>query len=329
MVKLLEESGRDYAVIYSVEEVADSKSEFIVCSKRDLYCHPCPATKIYRCCNYYTTDVMEGCPFDCSYCILQAYLGHKNIQVSADLELITQSIRQFGVEKRKIRMGTGELSDSLALDHIFPYTKLLIPLVNEYDNIQFEFKTKSANIANLLNLNPRNIVVSWSLNPEKIVAGEEHLAAPVSKRLEAAKICAEAGYKVAFHFDPVISYDGWEKDYTGLIEMLANTVPEKQVEYISISTFRATSKLVETMRLRETTPEYLRGDFIRGLDGKTRYFKPLRKHMIRTVYENLRTYWKNTFIYLCMEHESIWEEVLGFDPGEREELEKLFPYRNS
>ena len=48
LVKHLERSGRAYNIIKDIREVPDEKSEIIVRHKREMFCRPCPATKIYR-----------------------------------------------------------------------------------------------------------------------------------------------------------------------------------------------------------------------------------------------------------------------------------------
>lgn len=325
MAEELIKRGTKFSVIDSANEVEDKKSEIILVNKKDVYAHPCPATKIYRCCNYHTSDVMEGCPFDCSYCILQAYLGHKNIQVSADTTGIINAINQLDNTGNKVRLGTGELSDSLALDHIFPFTKFIVPVINKKSNILFEFKTKSANISEIINLNPKNILLSWSLNPEELSA-EEKGTAKVSARIEAAAICAQAGFKVGFHFDPLIYYDNFKQGYIALIEELISNVPEKSVEYISISTFRAPAPLLEKMRERPSVSRLLKADLHLSPDGKYRYFKPLRMSMLKLVTELFQKHWKSVFLYYCMEHSTVWEKLMNTDPGEREDFEKLFSW---
>ncbi|MDR2884048.1 MAG: DNA photolyase [Deferribacteraceae bacterium] len=315
-----------FNIVDSVDEVPDRKSEIVLRQKHDNYCHPCPGTKIYRCCNYHTTDVMEGCPFDCSYCILQAYLPHKRIEVTADTDSVVRSIEEVVAAGTKRRLGTGELSDSLALDNIFPFTKIITPIINKQEHIQFEFKTKSANIANLLNLNPKNIVVSWSLNPQPISDIEESGTARIADRLAAAKICAEAGYRLAFHFDPVIYTENYQKLYGDLLNELFNTVPESAVEYISISTFRAPAPLMDKMRERDSVSKLLKGDMVLGLDSKFRYFKPLRFEILEFMTTQIYRHWENIFVYYCMEDRAIWKRLFGFDPGERTEFESLFPH---
>jgi spore photoproduct lyase len=304
----------------------DDKKNILITSSENSFVHRCPATKIYRCCNYYVTDAVEGCPFDCSYCILQSYLNHSWIKVYGNLDKIEGEIRALGAKGERVRLGTGELADSLALDNILGLSEFFVPIVNQYDNIQFELKTKSVNIQRLFNLDPKNIVISWSLNPQRVIEAEEHGAAPLAARLKAAKEISEYGYKVSFHFDPVICYEGFEKDYDDLMEQLADSVAEASVEFISVSTFRFMPELLGVVRAKFPGSLLLKRGYTEGLDGKMRYFKPLRAHMLRSVVGSIRKRWGKAFVYFCMEHSSLWEKLIGFDPGEREELESLFPF---
>lgn len=312
-------------IIDDGQEIEDKKTNIVLTARHDNFAHPCPGTNIYRCCNYYVADIMQGCPFDCSYCILQAYLPHKHIRVSADIDGFCTSIKNVAVSAKR-RIGTGELADSLALDHIVPLSTLLSPIANDNPNIQLEYKTKSAQINNLLNLNPRNVVVSWSLNPNEIISQEEPLTAPLARRLEAAKQLSECGYKVGFHFDPMIFCDDFEKLYGKLIDELTHMIPETSVEFISVSTFRCPPELIDAIRARAVESILTKGDFVRGLDGKVRYFKALRAGMIKFALQRLRLNWKKPFIYLCMEHESLWDKFIGYDPGDREKFEAFFPF---
>lgn len=319
----------DIKVIDDGESIEDKKTNIVLTARRDNFAHPCPGTNIYRCCNYHVADIMQGCPFDCAYCILQAYLPHKHIRVSADIDSFLDSIKATTASGKR-RIGTGELADSLALDHIVPLSTILSPVANNCADIQLEYKTKSAQINNLLNLNPKNVVVSWSLNPKEIISKEEPLTAPLYRRLEAAKKLSDYGYKVGFHFDPMIFCDDFEKLYGELIDELTSLIPETSVEFISVSTFRCPSELIDAIRARPSESIITKGDFVRGLDGKVRYFKALRARMIKFAIERLRLNWKKAFIYLCMEHESFWEKFIGYDPGTREEFETRFPfYKNS
>jgi spore photoproduct lyase len=306
------------------DEIPDSKNVIHITTGVNGYVHRCPATKIYRCCNYYVADVAEGCPFDCTYCILQAYLNHNCIRVFSDFKGVRDSI--LSLPKNQFhRLGTGELSDSLAIDHIINFSGYIAETVNNAENLLFEFKTKSANIKNLLNINPKNMMVSWSLNPQSVISKEEHGAAKLENRLKAASLCASYGYKVGFHFDPLIYFDGFENEYAQVIKEMAESVPESSVEYISVSTFRFMPELLDIIRTKFDRSMLLRSEYVKTLDGKMRYFKPVRVHMLDFFVTELRKYWKDVFVYFCMEHESVWNKIMKYDPGEREDFEKFFP----
>lgn len=311
-------------VIEDNAEVEDIKSNVIITNVVDNFVHQCPATQEHRCCNYHVVDIMQGCPFDCAYCILQLYLPHKNIRVTGNIDKVLDDIR-LATKHQKKRIGSGELADSLAMDKTIPLSKFIVPLVNELDNIQFEFKTKSDVVDNLLELNPKNCLVSWSLNPEEIISQEEPYTATLERRLKAAENVIKHGYKVGFHFDPLIMHKDFEKIYGNLIENLTSRIDGKNVEYISISTFRCPADLMNEIRMRPKDSILTKGDFVRGIDGKVRYFKAERVKMISFVLNKIRKEWKDVFIYFCMEHDSVWSNLLGYDPGDREEFEKFFP----
>lgn len=314
----------DLEFVDSAAEVPDSKNAVHITSGPNSFVHRCPATKIYRCCDYYVADVAEGCPFDCTYCILQAYLNHEYIKVYSDFDGVRNDILNLPKD-RFHRLGTGELSDSLAIDHITNFSGFIAETVNKADNLLFEFKTKSANIRNLLNLNPKNMMVSWSLNPQEIIEKEEHGAAKLENRLKAASLCAQYGYGIGFHFDPLIHYSDFEKGYADVIAKMAAAVPETSVKYISVSTFRFIPELLDIVRGKYSRSLLLENSYVKTLDGKMRYFKPLRVHMLDFFVKEVRRHWKDVFIYFCMEHESVWKKIMGFDPGEREDFEKFFP----
>jgi len=320
-----DKNGVLYQVVDSYRDIEDSKENILITASSDRYIHACPGTKEYRCCNYHVLDIVHGCPYNCSYCILQSYLDHDYVKVYDHVDEIRKEI--FTLNKRgKFRLGSGELSDSLALDDTLKLTETIIPVVNSLDNIQFEFKTKSAVVERLFNLNPKNIVVSWSLNPQEIANNEEKGAASLESRLLAARLCQEYGYKISLHLDPLIYDIDFPNNYFVLIEDIARYLNEDMIEYISVSSFRCMPGLIDIIRQYHPGSNLLSVDYIKGLDGKMRYFKTTRVYMLRCVINEIKKYFNKTFIYFCMEHSSVWEKLLGDDPGDRIEFEKKFPW---
>ena len=103
------------------------------------------------------------------------------------------------------------------------------------ENLTLELKTKTDEIENLLDVDPRGrVLVSWTLSPEAVYRSSEHLTASPAARIAAARAVLDAGYRVAFHFDPLIAYPDAERDYLLLIDELLDVVPPKQISFISM-----------------------------------------------------------------------------------------------
>ena len=136
-------------------------------------------------------------------------------------------------------MGTGEFTDSLALDPVTGWTDLLTPFVSQRKNAVLEFKTKSVHIEGLLSSGIRDkIIVSWSLNSSELAAHEEKGAPGIEKRLRAAQKCQEAGFVLGFHFDPLIEYPGWKEGYLRTLELLSKTIDPKGIIWMSMGCLR-------------------------------------------------------------------------------------------
>ncbi len=177
---------------------------------------PFPESVDYLSCDYFTLHTAEGCDLECSYCILQAYLTNPLLTVYVNLEDMLGKLQQILDQNpdRFFRIGTGQLADSLSLDHITGFSEILVPFFARQTNATLELKTKSDNIERLLGLKPDGrTIVSWSVNSKKIQQEEEHKCASLAERIEAAGKVLRAGYRAGFHFDPLIDYPGWEKDY--------------------------------------------------------------------------------------------------------------------
>ena len=88
----------------------------------------CPATPGMRCCRYRVINLIMGCPFDCSYCILQGYLNRPTVFIYPELEKVFSEVDSAiaACSEYPLRFGTGELSDSLALEHLTGFAKPLL-----------------------------------------------------------------------------------------------------------------------------------------------------------------------------------------------------------
>ena len=291
---------------------------------------PCPGTSNHICCGYYVINAITNCPMDCSYCVLQGYLNNPFLTLYTNWDDLLQEINGFLSFDRQslLRLGTGELSDSLALESIFPFSQFLVPFFAERPNGILELKTKSANINPLLHLNHREkTVVSWSLNPPRMIKEEEVGTAPLRERIEAARKCQEKGYPLGFHFDPLIYHEGWEKEYQGTIDQLFKKIDPKRIVWISVGGFRYPPKLKAVAEERFPESKVFLGELFPGRDAKFRYLKEIRVDMYQKMVRWLREINPDLFVYLCMESKEVWEKVFGWAPENSRHLNQMFEER--
>jgi spore photoproduct lyase len=101
---------------------------------------------------------------------------------------------------------------------------------------------------------------------------------------------------------------------------LFGRIEKKSIAWISLGTLRFMPPLKKVIQLRFPGTGLLHQEFIYGLDGKMRYFKPIRIEMYARIIEEIRKYDPECFVYLCMESREVWQKSLGFAPSSDEEL---------
>ena len=308
--------------------LARAKKHLILAEHKGRFFKACPAShgrgnNPNVCCNYFVINYASNCHMDCSYCYLQSYLNmpyliiYTNVQdLLCELQVVlSASSQQF------FRIGTGELADSLALDPLTSYSVPLVRFFAQQRNAVLEFKTKSNCVENLLDLDHQGkTVVSWSINPRFIQQQEEHNTATIEERLLAAEECVEAGYPVAFHFDPLIYYPEWEHHYRELIQEIFERIPFASIRWISMGTLRMSPQLREFMRLRFPNSFLPLGELVPTGDGKMRYFKPIRVQMYQKVLRWIREQTRQTPVYACMENPGVWAKIFCSPPPQEREL---------
>lgn len=292
-----------------------SETVFIVSEKYDFF-KKCPCTKKAVRCGYHILNLSFGCLFECTYCYLQEYTNSPGLVFPANLDCffdrfgecrdsLAARARQSGPG---LRIGTGEFSDSLMLDKVTGYSLPLVEYFNRRRDVRFEFKTKSSNIENLLMVRPAgNIVAAWSLNPRKIIDENEFYAASLAERVDAAARCAEAGYKLAFHFDPLVCFAGWEGEYASVIDRLFSRVKAGDISWISLGTLRFKPALKKIIEARFPGNAILDAEMVLGFDGKLRYPDGLRREIYGFLIRELKKRSRRLPLYLCMEEKKMWD----------------------
>lgn len=303
-------------VVHAGHTHGSGKREVHVTRFRGNVVKACTGQEVhYDCCNLHIMNQTLSCPLECSYCILQGYINNPVTTVHANVdEMIGQVREQIAAQPdRLFRIGTGDLADALALDPIGRVTEQLVPAFAKLPNAVLELKTKTGAVDQLLGLeHGGRTVVSWSLNTPYIIETEEHLCASLDERIEAAAKVVAAGYPVAFHFDPMIVYDGWRDDYPDIVRRLAARLPVARVAWISLGALRFPPTMLTTMKERFPNSRLPLGELLLASDGKMRYFKPLRMRLYRTLLAALREWTgEEVFLYFCMESRDVWRRAMG------------------
>jgi len=308
------------------DPVGAGKRALFLTRNKGSFVRRCPGTKSYICCGYQILHIGTYCTMDCAYCILQAYFDPPVLQYFVNQERLFEELDNiFECERPPFhRIGTGEFTDSMIWEPWTELSKSLVPYFARQNRVVLELKTKSGAVDSLRRLeHNKKTVVAWSLNSPTIIRSEERGTASARVRLRAAAQCEAWGYPLAFHFDPLILYDGWERDYRRLVRDLFAAVSPQSIVWISLGSFRFMPSLKPIIQKRFKKSRIIYGEFICGMDGKMRYFKPLRIELYRKMVAWIRELAPDVTLYFCMEDEEVWERALGFVPEDRHGLSRI------
>ena len=331
LVLVQEESWHDPVTKRILERLGDVETRTIQglntgkCSRNTLvlmryngrFLKRCQGAGAEICCNLFIACYAWNCHLECTYCVLQSYFNSEAVLVSTNIDQFMSEVKET-LEKspsRTFRIGTGELADSLALDPILCYSDWIVPFFATLPNAILELKTKSDQIANLEDLDHRGrTIISWSMNTRRICRSEEQKAATLDERLAAAVQCQKWGYKLGFHFDPLIYYEQWEPEYKEVVREIFSVIKPENVAWISLGALRFTPHLRDLVRKRFPASKIPYGEFIPGHHGKLRYFRPIREEMYRRMIAWIHEVAPKVLVYLCMESRVVWDRSFGKGP---------------
>jgi len=271
----------------------------------------CPvASEETVCCNLRTIDAVENCVFGCSYCTVQTFYTDKIVfdeDFAAKLQAIPIEPERF------YHFGTGQASDSLAWGNKHDVLDALCDWAAAHPNVLLELKTKSNNVRYFEDHDvPSNVVCSWSLNTPVVIDHEEHFTAGLDDRIAAARAVADRGFGVAFHFHPMVHYEGWGRDYTDVVKTLQSVFTADEVRFVSFGSVTLIKPVIRKIRRLGNPTKINQVAFVPDPLGKLTYEDDIKVEMFTTMYEAFEPWRRDVFLYLCMEKRSIWERSFGY-----------------
>jgi spore photoproduct lyase len=287
------------------------RNEIAATINKGEFWKPCPGTtKGYHCCGYQILTPLTGCGMYCAYCVLQAYLECQKQVVFENFPDLENEVRsKLASHAGIVRFGTGEFGDSLFLEERLHLSQKIAALLDPYPNVLVEFKTKSKNVDGLRAVKtPAKVVIGFSLNTPEIIGRYEEGTASLDERLAAAWRCLDMGFWIAFHFDPIIRYPDWERDYRDLVKRIFSSVRDhRRIAWWSMGGFRTPAALKTLLKKQNRHLPLFSGEMVLGEDGKYRYFRPLRVELYRAIGQEIFAAAPGTCLYLCMESPEVWE----------------------
>ncbi len=299
----------------------DYKISFIKQQKEELGLGRCPvASPKTRCCNLMTLDAVESCGFDCSYCSIQSFYNENKIGFDVNF---AEKLKNLSLDPNKTyHIGTGQSSDSLLWGNKEGIMEALFEFAKKNPNVILELKSKSKNISYLLeNEVPKNIIATWSLNPQIIIDNEEHFTASLKERINSAKALADKGVIVGFHFHPIIVYENYLEDYKKIAKTLLENFTPNQIAMVSMGTLTFIKPVIKKLRQRAFKSKILQMPLV-DASGKQSYPLEIKKEMFKTLYEAFKPWHGKVYFYLCMEDHSLWSEVFGYEYESNEDMER-------
>jgi spore photoproduct lyase len=266
------------------------------------------------CPNYWHFSPYGFCPYGCTYCYLAGTQGVRfsptvkiflNLpEILADVDRIAKQLGQ------PTAFYLGKLQDGLALDALTGYSREMVPFFAGHSLARLTLLTKSADVSNLLDLDHRgHSILSWTLNPQSVVAAFEQDTPSLEDRIQAMEACLKAGYPVRAVVMPIIPAPDWEAVYDEFLAALLSRVRLSRITFGSICSYPQAVRLTEQKLGRNNV---ISSQFDRrhsSVDGRARFPADLRQRVYRHLLTTTGRLDPTLQIGLCLEESSMFDAV--------------------
>lgn len=168
---------------------------------------------------------VTGCPFRCGYC---SFGGVNRILVN--MEEYVEHLDEFCDLAPKQRLYKWDnQSDVSCFEPEYGASRLMVEYFANKPGKYLEiYAGKSADTDDLVSLDHRGkTIIQWSLGARTQSTVIEKETAPWDRRIEAARVCQEAGYIVRYRLSPIIPVKNWKEENAEMIDrMFSRTRPD-------------------------------------------------------------------------------------------------------
>ena len=233
----------------------------ILAKKRSKFLYPNPVyCQDFGFERSFYSSIVLNCIFDCEYCFLQGMYSSANIVIFLNLEDFFYEVLQEGLRGDFLLFLSYD-TDLLAMENLTGIIHKIYNFLKDYKNPVLEIRTKSSNFSSISDLKPlENIILAWTLLPQKLIDIFEHKTASLEARVNAINKAIERGWNVRLIFDPVIVLrEDTEKIYKNFFDEIAKKINIKKIKDIGVGNFRMNKNFMK--KLISERPLLLRIDF--------------------------------------------------------------------
>lgn len=269
----------------------------------------------------------NGCYYKCDWCFLKlTYRAQRpfiTVRVQYD-EIKMQILKRLKNVTAPIMFNTGELADSLSMEHLTEAARTFIPWFGGLDKGYLFMLTKSDHVDDILNL-PHNghTLIAWSMNNDLVSRKFEIGAPSFNRRLEAAYKVQQAGYPLRIRIDPIVPFEGWQAAYKDTVRRIFQRILPARVTLGTLrfeegfynmrhSIFTTRSDLSEMMKgMLPMFEQKVFSKSKRPKVGKYSFTEERRVEIFNFMIREIRKY-SACPVALCKESASVWDR-LGLD----------------
>jgi len=266
----------------------------------------------------------NGCFYQCDWCYLKLTYraAFPFITIRAQYDKIKEQLhKRLSQTTDPIIFSTGELADSLSMEHLTGAGREFIPWIGNTENGYLFMLTKSDNVNDILDMPHNNrTIIAWSMNNEMVSRKFEIGAPPFERRLSAAVKVQKAGYPLRIRLDPIVPFEGWRDAYSETIKQIFSKITPERITLGTLrfeegfynmrnSIFTSGPELpnfLENMQPMFTAKKF-RGSK-KPKSGKYSFTEKKRLEIFGFIRTEIRKY-SDCKIALCKESSSVWKKL--------------------
>ena len=201
---------------------------------------------------FFYSNLMLGCPFDCSYCYLQGLYPSANQVIFVNLQDFTAAFSELG--RDPVYLALSHDADMLASHSFAPLLDDLAGTLDAKLPLLAEIRTKSAVRDYFLKHDPFPLFIfAFTLAPDSVIDRYERKTPPLAARLATVKAALSRGHAVRLCFDPILIDPQVDEAYLPFFRDLFQEIDPAEIVDVSYGFFRMSSQFYQRIaRIRPT-----------------------------------------------------------------------------